>query len=159
MSIASPVPYSFSFTAASLRPELLRIVAERFLESGSWQKTKESILSSNELQCRTATSAQRMERELRPRLQTLSRGQLDLLVTSSADTRTSLAWLAAVKHSPFLFDFAAETLRSKLEQHDLVLRESDYHRFIESKIPFHPELSALSPTTAGKIRRVLFDAL
>jgi hypothetical protein len=84
-------------------------MAERFLQTGSWEKTKESILATNELQCRTATSAQRMERELRPRLQTLSHHQLELLVKSGVDTRTSLAWLAAVKHSSFLFDFAADT--------------------------------------------------
>lgn len=151
--------YTFSFTAASLRPELLHIVAERFLQTGSWEKTKESVLAANELQCRTATSAQRMERELRPRLQMLSRRQLEMLVASGADTRTSLAWLAAVKHSSFLFDFAAEALRSKIEQHDFVLRESDYRRFVEGKTPSHPELVKLSESTSGKIRRVLFAML
>lgn len=152
-------PYGFSFTAASLRPELLLIVAERFLQSGSWDQTKEQILSANELQCRSATSAQRLERELRPRLQTLSHRQLELLVASGADTRISLAWLAAVKHSAFLHDFAAEALRSKIEQHDFVLRESDYRRFIEEKTASHPELVKLSATTSGKVRRVLFAML
>ncbi len=154
-----PLTYSFGFTAASLRPELLRIIAERFLQTGSWEKTKESVLASNELQCRTATSAQRMERELRPRLQTLSRHQLELLVQSGADTRISLAWLAAVKHSSFLFDFAADALRAKVERHDYVLRESDYRRFIEEKTPAHPELLKLSESTSGKVRRVLFAML
>lgn len=158
-SLSAKQPYSFSFTAASLRPELLLVVAERFLDTGSWEKTKESVLAANELQCRTATSAQRMERELRPRLQTLSSRQLELLVSSGTDTRTSLAWLAAVKHSSFLFDFAAETLRTKLEQHDFVLRESDYRRFVDGKTPSHPELVKLSESTSGKIRRVLFAML
>lgn len=158
-SPSSPQSYGFGFTAASLRPELLLIIAERFLQTASWERTKESILAANELQCRSATSAQRLERELRPRLQTLSRRQLELLVASGADTRISLAWLAAVKHSAFLYDFAAEALRPKLEQHDYVLRESDYRRFIEEKTPSHPELVKLSPTTTGKIRRVLFAML
>ena len=159
MSITPTSPYGFSFTAASLRPELLLIIAERFLQTGSWEETKESILASNALQCRTATSSQRMERELRPRLQTLSHHQLELLVRSGADTRTSLAWLAAVKHSSFLFDFAADALRSKLERQDQVLRESDYRRFIEEKTPAHPELLKLSESTSGKVRRVLFAML
>jgi len=159
LPIAPTSPYGFGFTAASLRPELLLIVAERFLKTGSWEKTKECVLAANELQCRTATSAQRMERELRPRLQTLSLQQLELLVRSGADTRISLAWLAAVKHSSFLFDFAADALRSKVERHDHVLRESDYRRFIEEKLPSHPELLKLSESTSGKIRRVLFAML
>jgi hypothetical protein len=104
LPITSTTPYGFSFTAASLRPELLLIVAERFLKTRSRDKTKESVLAANELQCRTAASAQRMERELRPRLQTLGHRQLELLVESGADTRISLAWLAAVKHSTFLLD-------------------------------------------------------
>lgn len=100
-----------------------------------------------------------MERELRPRLQTLSHHQLELLVRSGADTRTNLAWLAAVKHSSFLFDFAADALRSKLERQDQVLRESDYRRFIEEKTPAHPELLKLSESTSDKVRRVLFAML
>ncbi len=151
--------YGFGFTAASLRPELLFIIAEKFLETGSWEKTKEVVLAGNELQCRTATSAQRMERELRPRLQNLSHHQLELLVGSGADTRISLAWLAAVKHSSFLFDFAADAIRPKIERHDFVLRESDYRRFIEEKTPSHPELVKLSDLTSGKVRRVLFAML
>jgi len=100
-----------------------------------------------------------MEREIRPRLQTLSHRQLELLVESGADTRISLAWLAAVKHSSFLFDFAADALRPKIEQHDYVLRESDYRRFIEEKVPSQPELVKLSESTSGKVRRVLFAML
>ena len=100
-----------------------------------------------------------MERELRPRLQTLSQHQLELLVKSGADTRISLAWLAAVKHSSFLLDFAADALRSKVERHDYVLRESDYRRFIDEKAPSHPELLKLSESTSGKVRRVLFAML
>jgi hypothetical protein len=157
--MSSIAHYGFGFTAASLRPELLSIITERFLQSDSWDKTKERVLSSNELQCRTATSAQRMERELRPRLQTLSRHQLELMIHSGADTRISLAWLAAVKHSSFLFDFAADAIRSKVERHDQILRESDYRRFIEEKTPSHPELVKLSESTSGKVRRVLFAML
>jgi len=159
LTISSASPYGFSFTAASLRPELLLVVAERFIQTGSWEKTKEIVLAANELQCRTATSAQRMEREIRPRLQTLTHHQLEMLVRSGADTRISLAWLAAVKHSSFLFDFAADAVRSKFDRHDYILRESDYRRFIEEKTPSHPELLKITESTSGKVRRVLFAML
>lgn len=142
-----------------MRPELLLILAEGYLQCGSWEKAKETILATNGLQCRTASSAIRLEREFRQRLQTLSSSQLELMVHSNASARISLAWLAAVKQSAFLFDFAAEVIRPKLEQYDLVLRESDYRRFIEAKTPLHPELLKLAPTTAEKIRQVLFAML
>lgn len=159
MSITPPHPYRFSFTAASLRPELLRIVAERFLDCGSWDATKKHVLGTNALQCRSQASATRMEREIRQRLQTLDHQQLRLLVSSAADSRVALAWLAAVKHASFLFDFPADVLRWKLEQRDPVLRESDYRRFIEEKSCRHPELATLTETTMGKVRRVLFAML
>ena len=71
-------PYNLSFTAASLRPELARIVAEHFLAVRDWEKTKEHILSTNALQCRSASSAVRLERELRQRL-----GDIDVTSNSS----------------------------------------------------------------------------
>jgi len=71
--------YHLSFTAASLRPELARIVAETFLTVGDWALVKERILSTNALQCRTASSAVRLESEMRQRLETLTCNQMVLL--------------------------------------------------------------------------------
>jgi hypothetical protein len=152
-------PYSFTFTAASLRPELLAVVAEQFLKSGSWDLAKAEILGKNSLQCRSAASLNRLERELRPRLQTLTPPQIELVCHATVESRTYLGWLAAVKHSAFLFDFSSETLRSKLEQHETILRLSDYRRFVEEKSSQHPELASLSETTTGKVQRVVLRML
>ena len=148
-------PYIFGFTAASLRPEMVGTIAEHFFSSGSWEQTKRSVLSANALQARSAASSIRMEREIRQRLQTLTEEQLALIHDSTTDVRTCLAWLAAVKHSGFLYDFTAEVLRAKLELRDTVLRRSDYERFIGEKAPHHPELHRLAASSASKIRRVL----
>ena len=148
-------PYNFSFTAASLRPELVGIVAEHFSRAHSWEKAKSTLLSTNALQAKSAASAIRMERELRQRLQKLTASQLDLIATSTADVRAAIAWLGAVKQSAFLFEFSAEVLRAKWEMHDTILRASDYERFIGEKISQHPEVSRLSETSATKVRRVL----
>lgn len=148
--------YSFSFTAASLRPEMAVTVAEHFLGTGSWESAKQAVLDSNALQARSPASLVRMEREIRQRLQTLTMDQLRLLPKGTADVRRAIAWLGAVKQSRFLFDFPAEVLRSKLELQDAVLRASDYERFLEYKTPDHPELARLRGSTSMKIRRVLF---
>jgi hypothetical protein len=151
--------YSFTFTAASLRPELMRIVADIFLASDGWEMAKERILSTNALQCRTTGSAARLERELRQRLQHLTLPQLTLLAESQAEDRAAMAWLATCKHSSFVFDFAAMALREKLASHDPVLRLSDYESFVDLQAVSHPELSALTPTSKAKIRQVLFHML
>jgi hypothetical protein len=95
--------YGFTFTAASLRPELLAIVGERYLQTGSWEETKNAILASNELQCRMASSGVRLERGLRQRIQTLNDSQIHLLLEYGSDVRNSLAWLAAVISSHYFF--------------------------------------------------------
>ncbi len=144
-------PYSLTFTAASLRPELARIVAEIYLENGDWKQTRKKVISDNALQARSPSSAARMEIEFRHRLQTLSPRQIEILATAPADSRLSIAWLSVLKRSDFIFDFTEEVLRSKLENHDAVLRHSDYENFFTTKCVSHPELVALKPATQSKI--------
>lgn len=151
--------YSLAFTAASLRPELARIIAEIYLVSGTWEAAKDRILKTNALQCRSANSAIRLERELRQRLQTLSQDQITLLAQATAEDRAAIAWLSACKHIPFAFEFAAELLRDKLVSHDPILRLSDYETYVETKALSHPELSRLAPSSRSKIKRVLLRML
>jgi len=155
MSSRAPSNFSLSFTAASLRPELAWIIADYYLNAGDWVTAKKQVLAGNALQCRSSASSIRLERELRQRLQCLTEAEIVLLARSTSNDRALLAWLAAVKHSSFLFDFAAETLRLKLEMHDPVLRSSDYDRFVEEKSVTHSELSRLSESSSVKVRRVM----
>lgn len=152
-------PYSMSFTAASLRPELARILAEVFLSCGDWDETKKKVLADNALQARSPASGIRMEREIRQRLQTLSRSQIEILANAPADSRSAIAWLSVLKHEPFVFVFAAEVLRGKIEALDPVLRPSDYEQFVAGQATDHPELSRLTPTTKAKIRQVTIRML
>lgn len=116
--IAPPDRYNFSFMAASLRPELGRTVAEIYLAEGDWSAAKRRILETNALQCRSASSSIRMERELRQRLVTLTRAELTILATATADDRAAIAWLAVIKHTRFAYELAVEVLRDKLESLD-----------------------------------------
>ncbi|MCB1134003.1 MAG: DUF1819 family protein [Verrucomicrobiae bacterium] len=142
-----------------MRPELAGVIAELYFEHGSWEKTRDVVLETNALQCRSSASGKRIERELRPRLETLTPAELALLHTGTLETRIALSWLAAVKRHPFLHDVASELLRSKLDLHDAVLRTSDYETFVEEKAVRHPELETLSELTRGKVRRVLLRML
>lgn len=151
--------YTLSFTACSLRPELACIMAENYLLEHDWVKAKSRILSTNALQCRSASSAIRLERELRQRLSTLTREQLMVLSVAPADDRAAIAWLAACKHIPFVFEFAVEVLREKLAAQDPVLRHSDYEAYVESQGLAHPEIGQLTTSSKNKIRQVLLRML
>jgi len=159
MLIKAAAHYNLSFTAASLRPELVRILAEYYLQAGDWELAKQRVLATNSLQCRSAASAIRLERELRQRLKTLTRDQLIFLTHATAEDRTAIAWLAAVKHIQFAFEFAVEVLREKLAAHDATLRHSDYESYVEGKRVFHPEISRLTITSKNKIKQVLLRML
>jgi hypothetical protein len=154
-----PFEYSFSFMGASLRPELARIIAEIYLESSDWRATKERVLSTNALQVRAASSARRLEGELRKRLATLTHQQIVLLAQATSEDRSAIAWLSALKHAQFVFDFASELLREKLELKDQFLRQSDYESFVETKSITHPELGRLANTSKYKIKQILLRML
>jgi hypothetical protein len=159
MSMDDPTSYNLSFTAASLRPELARIVAECYLAEGDWDLVKNRILITNALQSRSVSSAVRVERELRQRLATLTHDQIVLLAKATAEDRAAMAWLATFKHNAFVFDFAAELLRDKLAAHDPILRHSDYETFIDNRSASHPELARLTNSSRNKIRQVLLRML
>ncbi|WP_373059895.1 DUF1819 family protein [Gemmatimonas sp.] len=159
MPTVYPAPYNLSFTAASLRPELARIVAEHYLAAGDWATAKSQILASNALQARSPASGIRLERELRQRIERLSEPQLRLLAGSTGDDRAAMAWLAAMKQNALVFELASEVLRDKLDGHDTSLRPSDYEGFLASMSTEHPEILALAETTRTKVRRVLLRML
>lgn len=151
--------YNFGFLGVSLRPDLARLVAELFFEEGSWEATRARILATNALQCRTRLTLRRIEQELRLRLSTLTPAELQLLITAAGPDRVVLAWLAALKQSTFLFDFAAEVLREKLSGTDRLLRYSDYETFLDTHTLTHPELGELRESTRVKLRQMLMHML
>lgn len=152
-------PVSLSFTAASLRPELIRVIAEAYLQTGSWEAAKVQVLASNALQARSPSSARRMERELRRRLMRLTPAETQLAAHGIVEERTAVAWLAALKASTYIHAFASEVLRGKLSSLDPVLRASDYEAFFENQSAIHPEILSLTASSRIKVRNVLLTML
>jgi hypothetical protein len=148
-------PYRLSFTSVSLRPDLARIAADAYLACGTWAGARQQVLANNSFQSRSKTSLQRMEREIRPRLELLTRDQIVLLAEGTSEERAAMAWLAAIKYAALVREFAADVLRNKLKDFDSVLRPSDYTNFIAARLPSHPELGEITESSRRKIRRVL----
>ena len=155
LQVPSEDPVSFSFVASSLRPELVRVIAEAYLHTGSWDSAKVQVLSTNALQARSASSAKRMERELRQRLMRLTTAEINLAAHGVIEERTAIAWLAALKSSRYIHAFASEFLRGTLASLDPVLRASDYEAFFENQSAIHPEILALTSSSRTKVRTVL----
>lgn len=159
VNASSDSAYNFSFTAASLRPELGRVIAEAYRDGGTWIAARARVLESNALQSRSQLSAIRMERELRQRLMTLTELQLAHLASATLDDAADLSWLAVLKYNRFIYEFAAGALRDKLAVHDATLRLSDYESFVSGVTAAHPELAALTQSTRAKVRTVILRML
>jgi len=164
IALPRPAPqasrYCLSFTSAGLRPELAAVIAGIYLEEqGDWDRTKGTVLERNALQARSASSAKRLESELRQRLQTLTPLQLDLLANGTSDERMAMAWLAVLKRIQLAFDVAREVLAEKLAGMDPVLRRSDMAAFYEVQERLHPELAQVAPSSHQKIRSTLLHML
>ena len=145
----------YNFPSFSLHPELCRTMAEAYLDSGNWAATKQRVLSGNLLQMRSESSAKRMEMELRKRLKALTQNQIKLLAEVPSDSRVSLAWLAACKHSVFVRDFAVTILRGKLNNQDSLLRPSDFEGFFDSQALEHTKAASLKQSTKAKIQGIV----
>jgi hypothetical protein len=141
--------------AASLRPELLRVIAEAYLQAGSWEVVRRQVLTSNSLQARSSKSSQRLESELRHRLERLTAAEIELAAHGVLDERVAIAWLAALKASSYIYAFAADLLRGKLSSLDPVLRASDYEAFFENQSSAHPDILDLAPSSRAKVRSML----
>ena len=164
VSLPRPVPqpprYCLSFTAAGLRPELAAVIAAIHLEKdGDWARTKAAVLERNALQARSASSAKRLESELRQRLQGLTIPQLQLLARGTSEERSAMAWLAVLKRIQIAADLSRDVLLEKLSSLDPVLRRSDMAAFYEDRERDHPELAALAPSSQQKVRSALLQML
>ena len=151
--------YCLSFTAAGLRPELAVVIASIHLQEGDWARTRAAVLERNALQTRSASTAKRLESELRQRLQGLKPSQLELLAKGTSDERSAMAWLAVLKRIEIAAELTREVLTAKLTSLDPVLRRSDMAAFYEDCERNHPELTALAPSSQQKVRSALLQML
>lgn len=152
-------PYNLGYTAYSLGASYAYELATVFIRLGDWDLTKQEAIAGNAFKQAKASSINRLEREFRLRLQTLTEDQLHLLVEEPAIARVPMALLAVYKRYQLIRDFAEQVLLEKSQTIDFEIRPSDYSSFIEQIEPAHPELLGLSDTTASKLRQVTLRIL
>jgi len=152
--------YVLSFSAGGLLFHESCVVAEELLHADfDWVVAIKNVEEQNLLQSRTASTTKRKLREVRHRLERLSRDELRLLVEGSRSEQKLILWLACCLEYQLLADFAREVLRSKYLQLDLLLSRDDIARFIEDKMIWHEELEKLASSTRTKLQTVMLRML
>lgn len=152
-------PYNMSFTAGGLFIRESIELANLFLKSGDWKTVKDHARKVNLIQSRTASSSERICREICLRLEELHEAELKILIEGSLQEQQQILWVAICRRHRFIYEFASEIIREKYLQINLDLRPEDYDAFFNAKAQWHDELEQLTESTRNKLRQVAFRML
>lgn len=151
--------YSMSFTTGGLLHRESVELALLYLDLSNWDSVRAQVITENTLQMRTLSSLQRIYREVSSRLRTLTRTEIEFLVSCSYQEQAYLLWLAICRRYSFVADFAIEVLRERHITLKGTLTHEDFDAFFNRKSEWHPELDKITHATRAKLRQVLFKIL
>ena len=147
--------YRFSFTAGSLMVVELVDYAKILIDNGY----KLDDLHHQTLNKDKSKTSKREFAEIKIRLSTLSKGELDLIADSEISTQKLLSYIACCRAYGYLRDFVIEVMLEKVSLYDHQITELDYNAFFNKKCIDHDELEDLADTTKAKIKQVVFKIL
>jgi len=148
-----------SFTSLSLGYPEFCTICDTFAETKDWTKTVDRARAGNLLQRPSAKSAQRVFGEIRKRIECLSAKTVESFVDASDDDRRAIAYLAACKLYPIIFDFVRYTLVDKVAVFDFSVTENDFNAYWNRAAIDHPDLETVTAKTQEKARQNTFKLL
>lgn len=151
--------YNMAFTAGGLLIRESVELAKLYLVSGDWKDVKTQANSDNLIQSRTASSLERICREICFRLEGLHEDELAVLIDGSLQEQQQILWVAICRRHRFIYEFAVEVIREKYLQLNFDLLQEDYDAFFNAKAEWHDELEKLAESTRIKLRTVVFRML
>lgn len=147
--------YRFSFTAASLM--LVELIEYAKILVGNGFIIDD--LQHQSLKKEKAKTGKREFAELKIRLSTLSKGELELLAESDIATQKLISYIASCRAYSYIREFVMEVVLEKVSLYDHQITEIDYNAFFNKKCIDHDELEGLADTTKAKIKQVVFKIL
>lgn len=151
--------YSLSFTAASLMSFETEQVALLFLQHKDWKVVKNLIVDDNILQKGTISTRKREFTEIKKRLNDISDDDLKFISNCTTDELKLYCLFLCSKTYRLIFEFISEAIRDKYLMFDYSILDSDYVRFIESKMMNSKKLQKITENTEYKIKQVIFRIL
>lgn len=151
--------YALSFTSGSLLMREALIVAHVYLSERDWAKVRKLVEAENLLQARTATTRQRLAREVIQRLAVLTDDEIKLITEATSSERAHLLWLAACRRYRLIGEFADEVVRERLLLLTPTLDHEAFDTFLRLKALWHDELNGLKDSTLRKLRATVFRML
>lgn len=148
-----------SFTAGGLYIRESVDLANLYLSLGDWKAVKTQANRDNVIQSRTASSSERICREICFRLEELNDVEIRGLTEGSFQAQQQILWVGICRRHRFIYEFAVEVIREKYLQLNLDLLQEDYDAFFNAKAEWHDELEQLTESTRNKLRQVVFRML
>lgn len=148
--------YCLSLTGAGTYKQEMVLLARTYLESGSWNAVKASVLDDNLLQLNTDSNRKRIGSELIKRLKTLNPEELEFLAKSTGDDLSAIVWVAFCRTYPFMREFSNELISERFARMKPDVTKEAYQAFVEDKMYEHPELARLTDASREKVKIRVF---
>lgn len=148
--------YCLSLTGAGTYKQEMVLLARAYLDSGSWDAVKASVVDDNLLQLNTDGNRKRIGSELIKRLKTLSPEELEFLANSIGDDLSAIVWVAFCRTYPFMSEFSNELIAERFARMKPDVTKETYQAFVEDKMYEHPELARLTDASREKVKTRVF---
>lgn len=149
-----------SFSVGGLMLNESLAIAHTYRPGETWACARERLLAQGASSLPKLASQTRALREVYDRIGHLSDAERHYL-SAEADRaeQQAVMWLAICRTYRFVHEFAVEVINERYQSWRLDLGHEVFDRFLADKAECDPSLAALSPSTAAKLRQVLFRIL
>jgi hypothetical protein len=151
--------YSADITAGSLKLTESRIIADLLLRGVDAKGWKQAILKENVLQSRTSTTAARLTRLIRQRLEAMEPEFWKIVRDGTSSVAIHALLAAAVKHSPLLGDFLDLVVREQYRIFSLTLSNKLWEDYLDGCRGRDPEMPVWNESTRKRLRSSVFQIL
>lgn len=154
---SKPQAYKMSFATGGLMVNDSVEVARLHAPGEAWDDTLSRALTGGVTSLPKASSRRRTLREIVNKLSCLDEEErLFLVERADRDEQAALLWVATCRAYRFVREYALEVLCERHFSRRLDLPLETFDHLLEAKAEWDAGLAAIAPTTAHKLRQILF---
>jgi len=151
--------YSADITAGSLKVPESRVIADLLLRGIADQAWQDAVITRNVLQTRNPSTAIRVGRLIRKRLELMQPDLWRLVRDGSGDVATHAVVAAAVKHSRLLGDFLDLVVREQYRTFHTVLARTIWDDYLQDCRGRDPQMPLWNESTRRKLQTTVYHVL
>ncbi len=154
-----PISYRADITAGALKVAESRVIADLLLRGADDKMWRGAILAENKLQARSQSTAVRLARLIRLRLETMDKDLWRLVRDGNGDVATHATLAAAIKHSHLIGDFLDLVVREQIRLFSAKLSNAMWNDYLVDCRGRDPEMPEWNESTRNRLRSSVFQTL